>query len=244
MRAALLELVDAQADHLRATDPVEQFLQLVPAVLASGAAHVEELGGGRPAASADLLGWQEVADGVGSQWRPRGLRVGWADATTVYLIPDAGFAEVQKAAAAQRAPITMSARTLWSRLRDRGVLLPGETRGHKTRHTSRITVGGQRLEVLRFPRSYLCPPASTTEVGEETDSGAPCHESVPSGPHDTTPGADKALHWATPGDARPGPGTGVPGSGPRPARAAGDGSVATGHSGHSPATLAWVEEEL
>lgn len=154
VRAALLELADAQAEHLQAADPVEQFMQLVPSLLASGDAYLEAVKGGRPDFG-DAFGWAQRS----GEWQATGSRVGWVDDQFLYLMADSLFAELQKVAAAQRNPMNMSARTLWTRLRERGILLPGETRGGKPRHTIRLTFSGVRFEVLKIDRSALYPVA-------------------------------------------------------------------------------------
>ena len=167
-RAALVALAAAQADHLLAADPVEQFLRLVPAVLASGEAHVATTDGSAPIPEA-LLGWRRE----GLDWRAGGERVGWADRDFVYLLPDAVFGAVQKLAAAGRDPITMSSRTLWSRLHERGLLAGLDTRGDRTRFTVRLTVAGERVPVLKFPRTVFFPAAASGPSGppEDTQSG-------------------------------------------------------------------------
>src|SRR5581483_10211725 len=151
-RAALAALSAGQAEHLQAADPVDQFLRMVPAVLLSGQAHLSAPDGGPPPAAA-TLGWQRD----GSEWRPRGVRIGWADGQTIYLEPETAFAEVQKLATAQREPIGMAARTLWKRMHERKLLTKVDTRGGSTRFAARATLGGERVEVLHLDRRTLFP---------------------------------------------------------------------------------------
>jgi hypothetical protein len=172
VREALKALATAQADHLRAADPVDQFLRLVPAVLASGQAHLSDFGGGPPD-HPTVFGWQEalsVSDDEGPQLRPRGNQMGWMDATHVYLIPDAAFAEVQKVATAQREPITMAPRTLWARLYERKLLAAVDARGGKVRYVTRVSIGGQRVACLQLKHATLFPstPGATTAKGDST----------------------------------------------------------------------------
>ena len=153
VRAALFELADAQAEHLHAADPTEQFLALLPALLAAKEAHLEALSGGHPEGLHETTGWAVIA----GDWKGLGPRVGWIDANFVYLMPDAVYAEVQRLATAQKQPLTMTPRTLWARLHEKGSLLTGEVRGGKTRHTLRVSIKGNRIEVLRFPRCSIWP---------------------------------------------------------------------------------------
>lgn len=152
-RAALLNLAGSQAEHLSAADPCVQFMALVPSLLASKQAHLEALAGGHPDAT-ETTGWALVA----SEWKGMGPRIGWIDSSFVYLLPEAAYTESQRAATAQKQPIHMSPRTLWARLHEKRLLLTGEVRGGKVRHTSRVTpTGGHRVEILKFPRAAIWP---------------------------------------------------------------------------------------
>ncbi|MFO0825908.1 MAG: DUF3854 domain-containing protein [Gemmataceae bacterium] len=153
VRAALIELAEAQAEHLRAADPADQFLNLVPSILLAGHAHLDTKPPHiEPHESNRAMGWVLRATG---DWDKKGPCIGWVDANHLYLLPDATYAVVQQMATQQRNPITMTQRTLWARLRERGVLLEGENRGGKSRATVRLTVAAQRVDVLKFSRSLL-----------------------------------------------------------------------------------------
>ncbi len=154
VRKALVELADAQSEHLSHADPVDQFIGLFANLLSSKQAHIESLNGGRPD-NHESYGWVLKA----GDWQGAGVRMGWEDKNHIYLLPDACFGEVQQLANKQRFPISMGMRTLWARLRERKILLTGDIYKGKVRHTSRISVRGVRHEVLKFPRNTLFPEA-------------------------------------------------------------------------------------
>ena len=198
VRAALVDLASAQSDHLRAADPVDQFLRLLPAVLASGQAHLSCLDGSRPDHAA-TFGWQEIAsENNSSDWRPRGNQAGWLDADYIYLIPDAALAEVQKVASAQREPITMAPRTLWTRMHERRLLAAVDERGGKVRHVIRLSINGERIACLQLRRTTLFPTQDSVEQepGPTTDPTGPGTGLVPPGP--PSPGSDSSPSASDP----------------------------------------------
>lgn len=190
-RRAMMGLVGDQADHLLAGDPVAQFLRLVPAVILSGQAHLSAPSGGPPAGP-DIAGWRR--DGAG--WSARGNRIGWATADTVYLDPDATYAEAQRMATTQREPITMGPRTFWKRMYERGLLAAVDTRGGKVRFTARATLGGERVEVLHLHRRTLFPGDPSVPSGPD--------ESATSGPRLVDPRTVGSGPLGTPPHTRPG----------------------------------------
>ena len=163
-RAALMGLVAAQTDHLRAGDPVEQFLRLLPAVLLSGQAHLAAPGGDRPDRP-DASGWR--CDG--GAWSARGDRIGWADGDFVYLEPDAAYAAVQRLAGVQREALSMSQRTLWKRTHERGLLAEVDGRGDKVRFAVRKTFGGDTRPVVVLSAGLVFPQAGSGRSGRPGD---------------------------------------------------------------------------
>jgi hypothetical protein len=162
VRMTLVELAQAQSNHLCTADPVDRFLRLIPAVLSAGEAHIESRSGGPPL-PAELLGWVQEDQ----QWRPRGNRIGWSDDHHLYLDPELAYAAVQRLASTQREPITMSADTLRSRLHDRGLLDSVDQRGGSTRYTIRISVSGQRVSVMKFRREVFFPHGASGPCGPD-----------------------------------------------------------------------------
>ena len=160
----------------------------------------------------NACGWQSG----GPDWSARGERIGWASGEDVYLDPNAAFAAVQRTAAAHRDPITMTARTLWKRMHERGLLASVDPRGGKTRHTVRVTLAGVRVGVLHLHRSVLFPPAEGGPSGPAEADARPIQEA--GGATDrATPTADPAG-WPTecPAAAPTNPGP----------------EIEVGHSGH------------
>lgn len=165
-RAAIAAQIPAQTDQQEDGDPVEDFLQMVPAILASGRAHLARLpnlllatpGTEDPntpvPASPTLFGWRrDPHSQPGSPvWVPQGRQMGWVDNATVYLDPNATYAELQALATQQRKPIGMSPRTLWARLAERGLLSKTDN-SDKGRVAARVPIIRERA--IHMPRSTL-----------------------------------------------------------------------------------------
>jgi hypothetical protein len=150
------------------SEPTVVFLELLAAAIASGRAHVAGPDGLRPISAfndlaakehvnrnADPWGWRPHAIGAGEhghvEWQPQGRRIGWIDGPNLYLEPQAAYAEAQRLAGEQGEALTVSARTLWRRMRDRGLLVSTERGKLKTRQT----VGGQRRYVIHVTAASL-----------------------------------------------------------------------------------------
>jgi hypothetical protein len=133
--AALAEAGAGQAEHVAAAEPSGQFLRLLAGALASGRAHFAAPDGGRPA-DPDAWGWRVMED----TWAPLGRRVGWIDGPDLYLEPEAAYAEAQELARHQGESLPVAPRTLWRRLRERGLLATWDAA--RQRHTVRRTLGG------------------------------------------------------------------------------------------------------
>ena len=80
----------AQSEHGRAADPVEQFLRLLSAAVASGRAHVAATDGGFPE-TPSAWGWRREDARNGPEWRPQGRRMGWVDGDALLLEPEASL---------------------------------------------------------------------------------------------------------------------------------------------------------
>src|SRR5262249_38265924 len=94
-RLAFVEVMGGQAEHLSTADPVDFYLRLLRAALASGRAHVSDRAGARPGECPESWGWRSREVGMArdqSDWQPQGHRIGWLDAGSVYLEPDGAFA--------------------------------------------------------------------------------------------------------------------------------------------------------
>lgn len=170
-RVALSRCAEGQAEHHQDADPAPRFLRLVGALLTSGRAHLEDVGGGRPA-NPERLGWRSrtvpAKTGPEATWQELGRCIGWmeAETETVYLDPEASFAEAQILAQAQGEPIPVTPRTLAKRLRERGLL----AEGGEGRNTARKTCGGERRRgLLAVPILALPLGSGDDDVPEQVD---------------------------------------------------------------------------
>jgi hypothetical protein len=166
--AALQEAGANQSEHLAAAEPCGLFLRLLAGALASGRAHCAGPDGDAPAASA-AWGWRATGD----SWAPLGRCVGWVDGADLYLEPEAAFAEAQELARHQGDSLPVSPRTLWRRLRERGLLASWDDA--RQRHTVRRRLGGhERREVLHLRADALSTSARPSPPSPPPpDSGFP-----------------------------------------------------------------------
>jgi hypothetical protein len=170
---ALGEAAGAQVEHLSTADPVRRFFELLASALASGRAHVASLEGTEPE-TPSTWGWREKLLGTGDNPRrecqPQGERIGWLSDGSLYFEPDAAFKTAQGMAVLDGLSVTP--RTLWKRLRERGVLVTtDEARG---RNTVRVTLQGARRDVLHIrAESLLSQKPSQSSQPSPEDAGTP-----------------------------------------------------------------------
>jgi hypothetical protein len=164
--AAFVTLVAEQGEHLRATDPVERFPELLSAVLSSGRGHLAGPDGRTPSAgpSPEVWGWE-----YGDTFRPRGNRLGWVAGEELYLDPDSTFAALTELARDQGQVYPVTQQTLTRRLNEGGLLV----RTDSGRTTYPVTLDGVRRRVLVFPASLV--------VGKSGQPGHSGHEPVSAG---------------------------------------------------------------
>jgi len=125
-------------------DPVRRFVELIGAAIATGRVQLGDLENGK-----SREGKTEC--------------VGWTDTEYVFLDPDLSFAAAQKLASEQGEFITISHKTLWKRMSERGVLAQSET----GRNLVRKIIGGRRRSVLALPRAAI---GCTDKERENRDS--------------------------------------------------------------------------
>jgi hypothetical protein len=163
---ALATVAQAQAELQHSEDPVGRFFALLRAVLSSGQAHLADRESNHiPMVNADHYGWRNIATRtpgntapsymevlMPDSWRPQGSRIGWLDEAYLYLTPDATYSAIVQMAREQGEAFSLTQRTLWKRLDERGVLMReiGESR-----YTSRIQVHGKRERVVCVSRQIL-----------------------------------------------------------------------------------------
>lgn len=162
--AALGESGAAQAEHGRAADPVEQFVRLLSAALASGRAHVAATDGGFPD-TPSAWGWRRETIRGETVWQAQGRRVGWCDGDALYLEPEASYAAAQEMAGAQGESLTVSGPTLRRRLRERGLL--ASTDAARQVLTARRTVEGRQRDVLHLHTDALSPATKPDQPDHE-----------------------------------------------------------------------------
>jgi hypothetical protein len=170
--AALQEAGANQAEHLAAAEPCSHFLRLLAGVLASCRAHCASPNGDSPPC-ANAWGWRSIGD----RWEPLGRCVGWIDGADLYLEPEAAFAEVQELARHQGDSLPVSPRTLWRRLRERGLLASCDEA--RQRHTVRRRLGGhERREVLHLHADVLSTSARPSQPSPPRSSGSSVQENA------------------------------------------------------------------
>jgi len=182
---ALATAAQAQAELQHSEDPVGRFFALLRAVLSSGQAHLADRESNHiPAMDADHYGWQNIVTRAPSaavpsyvepmpdSWRPQGARMGWLDDEHLYLTPDATYAAVIQMAREQGETFTLTQRTLWKRLDERGLLIRERGQRH---YSSRVRIHGKRERVVCVSRQIL------------EEGGVQSGPSGPSGPSDSNP---------------------------------------------------------
>jgi hypothetical protein len=190
---ALGEAAAAQAEHVQAADPVGHFLRLLAGALASGRAHCAAPNGDAPAEAA-ACGWREHEIGTGEssrlEWRPQGKRIGWIDGGDLLLEPEAAYAEAQELARSQGDSIPISPRTLWRRLRERGLLASCDSaRQHYT--VRRRLDGYERREVIHLRADALCAQQPSPPSPPSPDPAKHGENGDGSGDGCTLPAADR-----------------------------------------------------
>lgn len=185
--AALGVAAAAQAGHLMAQDPVQRFLELLRSAISSGAAHVASEDGGEPGAPV-VWGWRAHAG-----WQPQGVRVGWLRDDDLFLDPDTAYKAAEGMSTLDGLSVT--SRTLWKRMNERGVLVRVPSRRETLK--VRVTLGGARRSVLHLKASTLLPqepdqPAQVPSIppvagagswaGSDGPGGEPDQRTGPQGP--------------------------------------------------------------
>jgi hypothetical protein len=179
----LCTLAGEQASIQRAEDPVRRYLELVQSALSSRQAHVANMEDHQPTRPTDW-GWDAVPVNPTSDdgrtyteytYRPQGTRIGWTDGATLYLLPEASLAAVQKIATPIGAPIPLSVRTLGRRLKQRGALAEVEQQGY----TVRRVVGGAKNRTFAISLDYIHAQTSGTSGIDEEKPRADAENPVP-----------------------------------------------------------------
>lgn len=144
---ALDKFGQAQGGFQSSENPALRFIELIQAALASGKGHLAALNGGQPSfeqsESREVWGWR---DG-----EAQGDRIGWIDGDDVFLQPDAAYRCAQSFGLNGEG-LTVTARTLWKRLREAGFLVSCES---EERQTIKKQIGESRPRVLHLSTMKL-----------------------------------------------------------------------------------------
>ena len=149
---ALLETADAQLSHQEASEPAQQFIRLLSALIVSGRAYVAGIDGKTPAESATTWGWRHPTDEA-SSWQPQGRLIGWLDGDDLLIEPDAAFAEAKRLSDEQGHSLAVTQSTLWKRLHERGLLASRDE--SRERLKVRRVIGDARRDVLHLRASLI-----------------------------------------------------------------------------------------
>jgi hypothetical protein len=161
----MLKTAKSQSRFQSYEDPVDRFQELLHTGIACGKAHVASTSTGEAPVNSLVWGWVEKTIGAGmyqrTDYKPQGNLIGWVDENEeLYIEPNAAFATVQKLAKAQGTSISISQKTLWKRLAEKGFILTKEnTQG---RSACRKTIAGKRLRVIHL----LLDPLGETKTGK------------------------------------------------------------------------------
>jgi hypothetical protein len=150
-RAALGTAAISQTADQGEEEPTSKFMRLIASVLASERGHLADPNGGVPTADessdengdavlvgAGKFGWRCKTIGTGQfereEWQQQGPCIGWIDGDNLYLEPDAAFAAANSLGQESGNGMAIAPRTLWKRLRSKGLLANAESeRGNKAR---------------------------------------------------------------------------------------------------------------
>lgn len=141
--SALVAVGGRQAAEIEAADPALLFVRLVGAAIRSGRAHLTNTSGNAPS---DPQAWGWRAKGYESI--PSGACIGAIDEHTVYLDPAAALAAANEVGGGGDGRIPVKLKTLYSRLRDRGVLAETTREGDSERGTVTKRICGTKRRVI------------------------------------------------------------------------------------------------
>jgi hypothetical protein len=161
--AALAQVAAAHAADILSGEPAALFLRLLSAAVASGRAHLASPDSEHPE-DAQRWGWRPT----GTEWQAQGRRIGWVDGDSVYLEPEAAYAEACELARQQGESFPITPNTLRRRLKDKGLLVTADTARGKL--TVRKTLQGNRREVLHvvWPVARVGLSVDGAGIGPET----------------------------------------------------------------------------
>lgn len=144
---------DSQAQHQRATDQVNLFLESIAAAVGSGAAHVADIEGKTPLSDPIRFGWRAATSASpASSWEPQGDRIGWVEGDDLFINLPAAF-RVASRLGDNGDRLTITQKTLLKRIADRGMCRSQDSQ--RGRHTIRRQIQGARRAVLHLGASLV-----------------------------------------------------------------------------------------
>jgi len=156
-RVFLSRVGTAQSRLLGNEDPVERFLGLLRAALASGKAHIACAKTGDAPVEPNNPGHFGWSNRVGkhneAESLPHGNLIGWIDGQNVYLEPESAYAIAQSFAHNQGESFPLQKTTLWKRLAEHGVLVTKDKK--RQRNKVRKIIVGKRRNVLHIHKKHL-----------------------------------------------------------------------------------------
>lgn len=155
----MAEAAREQADHQASEEPTARFLALLNAAIASGRAHVAHASTGAAPENAEKWGWRRR--NTQDEWQAQGERVGWLDGEQLLLEPEAAFAAVQRLAREQGTCLPITQRTLWARMREKGLIASHE-KGRYTTHWAIHSHPQKRPRVIHIHAATLSPKTGAT----------------------------------------------------------------------------------
>jgi hypothetical protein len=151
---AIRQLVQDQADLQDDADEVTIFLEVLRGAFATGAAHLRQADTGRePIQNPGAWGWTSEIYGPEERWTRSGDALGFIDAENVYLYPGPSYAMALKLAGAQGRSIGVGQRTIYTRMKERGLLVCTDD-GPRS-YTLRKQCYGVRERFLCIPVTHL-----------------------------------------------------------------------------------------
>ncbi|MGE5446511.1 MAG: hypothetical protein ACM3SR_18255 [Ignavibacteriales bacterium] len=153
----LNQIAKMQSGQILSEEPTRRFLDVLASALSSGSAHLAdaETNGVPDMEVAQNLGWRERGrDQYGNpEWNAIGKRIGWLEGEAVFLDPESSFAVVQELARQQGTSLSITQRTMWKRLDEKGLLASRES--SQNRLTIRREIGGARKRVIHLKTQAL-----------------------------------------------------------------------------------------
>lgn len=144
-----LAITQAEADH-EASD-AQRYIDLLRSALQTGRAHVASMNGQCPH-HASALGWREEQGRDGNFYaRPQGDRIGWVDATQLYVDPKAALSLIKKMSNDVGNYLGSSDRAISKALKEAAWLAKTDEK----RNTLKVTCEGSRRNALCFDLSQV-----------------------------------------------------------------------------------------